>query len=72
MKSSGSIRLDSAGLVHIKESRFFRNSVTDDSAPGTDWRYCDAGAVYYRCYDGLPLGDGYDKKCDVLLEGNIF
>ena len=72
MKYGGSIGLDSAGLVHLKENKFLRNKVTDELAPITDWRYCDAGVIYYQCYKGLPLGEEYDKKCDVRLEGNTF
>ena len=60
---AGSIRLSNAGVVQLTRNSFIDNSVSDDTDPITDWRFCDAGAVYYSC----SLGD-----CDVVLDGNLF
>lgn len=60
---AGSISLLNAGIVYLSGNKFVNNSVTDESDPITDWRNCDAGAVYYSC----PSSD-----CDVILDGNEF
>ena len=49
-----------------------KNHVTDNSYPLIDWRFCDAGAIYYECNPEIGFFRPKSEDCDVVLEGNIF
>ena len=66
--SSGAIRISNAGVAHFRSNKFINNIVSDESSPLTDWRFCDAGAIYFKC--GSP--DDSDEACKAILEANEF
>lgn len=62
--SSGAIKIVNAGTIHLKNNLFANNLASQEISPITDWRFCDAGAIYYMCQPG--------NECDTILENNTF
>jgi hypothetical protein len=65
--------------VILKENKFIGNFV--DGEILDDWRYCDAGAIYFSCLPSKVLelfperSSGLTKeeiKCNVVLDSNLF
>ena len=60
----GAIELRESGKVDVTNSTFTENSVKDHP----NWRFADAGAIYFGCNPGYNEG----KECQVVLDQNVF
>ena len=44
---AGAVGIKDAGVVHFRHNKFVSNTVSDDTQPITDWRFCDSGAIHF-------------------------
>ena len=67
--TSGSLRVEEAGIVYVSNSKFISNQVIKNvnDSESQFWRYSDAGAIYFKCN---PLVTS--EKCEVILDNNLF
>ena len=68
-ETSGSIRVEEAGIVYVTNSKFIGNQVITNvnDRESEFWRFRDAGAIYFKC-DPLIT----KEKCEVILDNNLF